>query len=179
MNKSVTHSVRNGEFLERERNLGFNFFRESLSASLLTTLARCTQLHQHGDLGESARQDHTLHSASVLSLIRVSKRVTLMCFSFDRTRVKRYTSHYGDAVVDTLERRGRIAPTARACRRMPFARSHRPDAPTRNPKLSSLRIPARRARPRYYCSSSPHAWRREREQLGRRRSVRRQRRGVA
>ena len=176
MNKSVTHSVRNGEFLERERNLGFNFFRESLSASLLTTLARCTQLHQHGDLGESARQDHTLHSASVLSLIRVSKRVTLMCFLFDRTRVKRYTSHYGDAVVDTLERRGRIAPTARACRRMPFARSHRPDAPTRNPKLSSLRIPARRARP---SRSSPYAWRRERERLGRRRSVRRQRRGVA
>ena len=176
MNKSVTHSVRNGEFLERERNLGFNFFRESLSASLLTTLARCTQLHQHGDLGESARQDHTLHSASVLSLIRVSKRVTLMCFLFDRTRVKRYTSHYGDAVVDTLERRGRIAPTARACRRMPFARSHRPDAPTRDPKLSSLRIPARRARP---SRSSPYAWRRERERLGRRRSVRRQRRGVA
>ena len=176
MNKSVTHSVRNGEFLERERNLGFNFFRESLSASLLTTLARCTQLHQHGDLGESARQDHTLHSASVLSLIRVSKRVTLMCFLFDRTRVKRYTSHYGDAVVDTLERRGRIAPTARACRRMPFARSHRPDAPTRNPKLSSLRIPARRARP---SRSSPHAWRPKRERLGRRRSVRRQRRGVA
>ena len=130
MNEQVSNSqCQKWGVLERERNLGFNFFRESLSASLLTTLARCTQLHQHGDLGESARQDHTLHSASVLSLIRVSKRVTLMCFSFDRTRVKRYTSHYGDAVVDTLERRGRIAPTARACRRMPFARSHRPDQP--------------------------------------------------